>query len=136
MPFRAPTPPLYRLLCSGALLLWLHAPVQAASIDIVGPIARSIGNGETMGCEQITLSAADAARYFRTATAVTPRRFHDESVILPCSFSGRLMRDGKSFHWSIHAGGAGYLHGEDGRQDLRFLCHAACEKAVPALMGF
>lgn len=140
MPFRVPRPALIQALVAAASLLCLHAPLQAANAaataTVIGPIARSVGSGETMGCEKIVLGAADVARYFANATPVPPPVFHDESIVLPCSFSGRLLRGGKTYQWSIHAGGAGYLQSEDGRQDLRYLCRAACEKAVPHIMGF
>ena len=58
-----------------------------------------------------------------------------ESIILPCSFSGRLLRSGKVYEWNINAAGAGYLRSEDGEQDLRYLCRKACEKALPQLTG-
>lgn len=140
MPFRIPRPALFQAFVAAVSLLCLHAPLQAtstaATATVIGPIARSVGSGETMGCENIALGATDVARYFATATPVSPRVFHDEYIVLPCSFSGRLLRGGKTYQWSIHAGGAGYLRSEDGRQDLRYLCRAACEKAVPAIVGF
>lgn len=140
MPFRVPRPALIQAFAAAASLLCLHAPLQAknptAKATVIGPIARSVGPGETMGCEKVTLGAADVSRYFATATSVSTQVFHYESVVLPCSFSGQLLRGGKTYQWSIHAGGAGYLQSEDGLQDLRYLCRAACEKALPALMGF
>lgn len=140
MPFHVPRPALIQAFAATASLLCLHVPLQAANAaataTVIGPIARSVGSGETMGCETITLGAADVARYFAAATPVPFHVFHYESIVLPCSFSGRLLRGGKTYQWSIHAGGAGYLQSDDGRQNLLYLCRAACEKAVPAIVGF
>mgnify|MGYP007097348926 CR=1 FL=1 len=83
----------------------------------------------------VSLDAADVARYFATAKQVSAGSFHEESIILPCSFSGRLLRSGKVYEWNINAAGAGYLRSEDGEQDLRYLCRKACEKALPQLTG-
>jgi hypothetical protein len=124
-------------------MLCLHAPVQATPrhtakaqpVTVVGPIVRHTGQGETMGCEKLRLDAADVARYFATATEVSSGRFHEESIILPCSFSGQLTRAGRTYEWNINAAGAGYLRSEDGQQDLRYLCRSACEKALPQLTG-
>src|SRR2546427_9419175 len=80
---------------------------------------RSVGTGETMGCEKVSLDAADVARYFATAKQVSAGSFHEESIILPCSFSGRLLRSGKVYEWNINAAGAGYLRSEDGEQDRK-----------------
>ncbi|GEM_PF-523297 len=142
-----------RIAAWAAVMLCLHAPVQASStstststpthkhadkatpISVIGPVNRSVGTGETMGCEKVSLDAADVARYFATAKQVSAGSFHEESIILPCSFSGRLLRSGKVYEWNINAAGAGYLRSEDGDHDLRYLCRKACEKALPQLTG-
>ena len=140
-----------RIAAWAAVMLCLHAPLQASStstsspthkhaakatpISVIGPVTRSVGTGETMGCEKVSLDAADVARYFATAKQVSAGSFHEDSIILPCSFSGRLLRSGKVYEWNINAAGAGYLRSEDGEQDLRYLCRKACEKALPQLTG-
>ncbi len=93
------------------------------------------GAADTMGCETLSLTPQDVATYFSTATEVSAETFHAESIILPCSFSGMLLKGGAKYAWRIHAAGAGYLTAEATAQAQRFLCQAACEKALPALMG-
>jgi hypothetical protein len=143
MPVAKPASSLRMAAWSAVTLCLLATPLQAttrhtakaAPVALIGPIARSTGAGETMGCEKVTMNAADVARYFATATEVSPGSFHEESIILPCSFSGRLTRAGQVYDWNINATGAGYLRSEDGQQDLRYLCRTACEKALPQLTG-
>lgn len=104
-------------------------------VVLIGSIHRSVGEGQTMGCEKITLQPRDVIRYFSTATEVSFSTFHYESVILPCAFSGKLRRNGVTYGWSINAAGAGYLYPENGSDNLFFLCRRSCEKALPGLMG-
>lgn len=83
-------------------------------------------------CSSLTLSKAEVARYFALADPVDGITFHDEAVILPCKFEGTLRRSGKSYHWEILAGGAGYLF--DGKTvNERYLCRERCQKALPGL---
>ncbi|GKS88464.1 hypothetical protein AVTE2539_03885 [Acidovorax sp. SUPP2539] len=99
-------------------------------------IERQVDNAaDTMGCETLSLTPKDVATYFSSAKEVSAATFHAESIILPCSFSGTLMKGGAKYAWRIHAAGAGYLTAEATGQTQRFLCQAACEKALPALMG-
>ena len=88
-----------RIAAWAAVMLCLHAPLQASStststpthkhaakaapISVIGPVTRSVGTGETMGCEKVSLDAADVARYFATAKQVSAGSFHEESIILP-----------------------------------------------------
>lgn len=108
---------------------------QEEPVVLIGSIHRSVGEGQTMGCEKITLRPKDVIRYFSTATEVSFSTFHYESIILPCAFSGKLRRNGVVYGWSINAAGAGYLYPEDGRENLFFLCYRSCAKALPGLMG-
>src|SRR3989475_4348500 len=62
-----------RIAAWAAVMLCLHAPLQASStststpkhaakaapISVIGPVTRSVGTGETMGCEKVSLDAAD-----------------------------------------------------------------------------
>jgi hypothetical protein len=83
-------------------------------------------------CSGLALSKAEVARYFALADAVDGITFHDEAVILPCKFEGTLRRSGRSYHWEILAGGAGYLF--DGKSvNERYLCRERCLKALPGL---
>lgn len=126
------------ILALGFLMLIVSfgaASRQKNSVTLIGGIQRSIGEGQTMGCEKITLQPKDVIRYFSTATEVSFSTFHYESIILPCAFSGKLRRNGVAYGWSINAAGAGYLYPEDGRENLFFLCYRSCEKALPGLMG-
>jgi len=126
------------ILALGLLMLIVSfgaASRQKNSVTLIGGIQRSIGEGQTMGCEKITLQPKDVIRYFSTATEVSFSTFHHESIILPCAFSGKLRRNGIAYGWSINAAGAGYLYPEDGRENIFFLCYRPCEKALPGLMG-
>lgn len=126
------------ILALGFLMLIVSfgaASSQKNSMTLIGGIQRSIGEGQTMGCEKIALRPKDVIRYFSTATEVSFSTFHYESIILPCAFSGKLRRNGMVYGWSINAAGAGYLYPEDGRENLFFLCYRSCAKALPGLMG-
>ncbi|GKS94000.1 hypothetical protein AVAK2825_05715 [Acidovorax sp. SUPP2825] len=121
----------------GALWATLPSPrAQPLHVDTEG-IQRHEDSGaaDTLGCETLSLTPKDVATYFSTATEVSAATFHAESIILPCSFSGTLMKGGAKYAWRVHAAGAGYLTAEATGQTQRFLCQAACEKALPALMG-
>lgn len=128
------------VLASAALLAALGIHISRPGPTNTGlaviDMQRQVDNAaDTLGCETLSLTPKDVATYFSTATEVSAATFHAESIILPCSFSGTLMKGGAKYAWRIHAAGAGYLTAEATGQTQRFLCQAACEKALPALMG-
>lgn len=111
-----------------------HRPARPA-VASVDSLNRSVGPGETLGCESVVLTQMDVRKYFATATEVSGTVFHAQSLILPCSFSGQLMSRGKAYEWNINATGAGYLHSLDGQEQRRFLCRKSCQRALPQLAG-
>ena len=83
-------------------------------------------------CASLTLSRANVASYFALADEVDPVEFHDQAIIMPCSYRGSIQLAGHLYQWEIFAGGAGYLY--DGTAlNKRYLCRNKCLVALPNL---
>jgi hypothetical protein len=83
-------------------------------------------------CSSLTLTRADVATYFRLADEVDSIQFHDEAMIMPCSYSGSIRLAGHLYQWEIFAGGAGYLY-DGAAVNKRYLCREKCLGALPNL---
>lgn len=83
-------------------------------------------------CSALSLTAADVASYFRLADEVDPETFHDQAVILPCSYKGSIKMSGQLRQYQIFAGGAAYLYDSNGL-NKRYLCRQRCLDALPGL---
>jgi hypothetical protein len=83
-------------------------------------------------CASFTLTGTDVATYFSMAEVVDPAEFHDQALILPCSYQGSIRIAKHPYRWQIFAGGAGYLYDAAGT-NLRYLCRDKCLGALPAL---
>jgi hypothetical protein len=83
-------------------------------------------------CASLTLSRADVANYFALADEVDPVEFHDQAIIMPCSYRGSIRLASHLYRWEIFAGGAGYLY-DGGALNKRYLCRNKCLVALPNL---
>lgn len=83
-------------------------------------------------CSSLSLTTTEVASYFRLADEVDAATFHDQAMILPCSYKGSIRMAGQLRQWQIFAGGAAYLY-DHGGLIKRFLCRQRCLDALPGL---
>jgi hypothetical protein len=83
-------------------------------------------------CGSLALTRGDVATYFSLAEKLDASAFHDEAMILPCSYRGAIRIAGHLYQWQIFAGGAAYLYDGAGA-NLRYLCRGKCLAALPGL---
>jgi len=83
-------------------------------------------------CASLTLTRANVASYFALADDMGPVEFHDQAIIMPCSYRGSIRLAGHLYRWEIFAGGAGYLY-DGGALNKRYLCRNKCLVALPNL---
>lgn len=116
-----------------AAALTACAPVRGGGTEVVS-LARQIDRTrpDTDLCSALTLTKAEVATYFSLADEVDPAAFHDEAMILPCSYRGTIQLAGQLYHWEIFAGGAGYLY-DGAAVNKRYLCRERCLAALPNL---
>lgn len=110
------------------------APVRHDDAVEVVSLARQIDTSRPDHdmCSSLSLTRADVATYFRLADEVDGETFHDEAMILPCSYSGSIRMSGQLRQWQIFAGGAAYLSDSHGL-NKRYLCRQRCLDALPGL---
>jgi hypothetical protein len=116
------------------LPLMACAPVRDADPVEVVSLSRQIDQSQPDHdfCSSLKLGRHDVATYFRLADEVDPIRFHDEAMIMPCSYRGSIRLAGHLYEWEIFAGGAGYLH-DGAAVNRRYLCRGKCLDALPDL---
>lgn len=116
------------------LPLMACAPVRDADPVEVVSLSRQIDQSQPDHdfCSSLKLGRRDVATYFRLADEVDPIRFHDEAMIMPCSYRGSIRLAGHLYEWEIFAGGAGYLH-DGAAVNRRYLCRGKCLDALPDL---
>lgn len=116
------------------LPLMACAPVRGAdSVEVVS-LSRQIDQTRPDHdiCSSLKLGRPDVATYFRLADEVDSIRFHDEALIMPCSYRGSIRLAGHLYQWEIFAGGAGYLY-DGAAVNRRYLCRGSCLDALPNL---
>lgn len=110
------------------------APVRHDPAFEVVSLAREIDQARPDHdmCSSLTLTVADVTSYFRLADEVDPATFHDQAMILPCSYRGSIKISGQLRQYQIFAGGAAYLYDNNGL-NKRYLCRQRCLDALPGL---
>jgi len=110
------------------------APVRGAGAMEVLSMSRQIDRTQPDHdfCSSLALTRADVITYFSLAEKLDPSAFHDEAMILPCSYEGSIRISGHRYRWQIFAGGAAYLHDGNGT-NARYLCREKCLDALPGL---
>ncbi len=122
----------------GGLLLTLPliacAPVREAGAMDVLSMSRHIDKTQPDHdiCSSFALARAGVITYFTLAEKLDPATFHDEAMILPCSYEGSIDISGHRYRWQIFAGGAAYLYDGAG-VNARYLCRGKCLDALPDL---
>lgn len=85
-------------------------------------------------CQAFTLNKSQVVAFFKHADEVSGPQFHNQAIILPCMVQGTLTMDGSKWKWSINAGGGGFIYqGKNGGKQRQYLCHTACQKALPGI---
>lgn len=120
------------------LLVWLAAcrPTQVAERITVTSLSSRVDTNDPSYavCQSFALTPYDVSRFFRVATEVSGWEFHARAVILPCRYEGTLTIGEEASNFSINAGGAGHLYGDDGSR-RRYLCEQRCQKALARVFG-
>ena len=125
---------------SGVLAMLLALPLMACSPprDTAGmsvvSLSRQIDQTQPDHdiCRSFTLTRANVATYFSLADEMDPVEFHDQAMIMPCSYRGSIQLAGHLYRWEIYAGGAGYLY-DGAAVNKRYLCRKKCLDALPNL---
>lgn len=119
-----------------ASLLSACRPSRPGRPIIVNSAAHVVDTGDPSHamCQSFTLSKRDVATFFRMATEVDGPVFHGRAIILPCRYEGMLTIHRVAWHFSVNAGGAGFLYRDDGVQK-QFLCEQPCMMALSAAFG-
>lgn len=110
------------------------APIRRGDAVEVVSLVRQIDQSQPDHdmCRSLTLTGADVITYFRLADEVDPETFHDQAMILPCSYTGSIRMSGQLRQWQIFAGGAAYLYDNNGL-NRRYLCRRRCLDALSGL---
>jgi len=108
----------------------VRAPVRMTVVSLSRQIDRTRPDYDI--CASLTLSRANVASYFALADEVDPVEFHDQAIIMPCSYRGSIQLAGHLYQWEIFAGGAGYLY-DGAALNKRYLCRNKCLVALPNL---
>jgi hypothetical protein len=123
---------------AAGLSMWLVAcqPVRLRHRITVASLSLNVDASDPAHpeCQSFALTRDGVSTYFRTATEVSGPEFHDRSIILPCRYEGGLTMEGRTWRFSINAGGAGYLYRADGTQ-RRYLCEQRCQKVLARVFG-
>ena len=116
------------------LSLGACAPVRDAGGMQVLSLSRQIDSSQPDRdiCSSLVLTRANVITYFTLAEKLDPATFHDEAMILPCSYEGSIDISGHRYQWQIFAGGAAYLYDGAG-VNARYLCRGKCLDALPDL---
>ena len=116
------------------LLLIACVPVRDAGGMEVLSMSRYIDSRQPDHdiCSSLVLTRANVITYFTLAKKLDPATFHDEAMILPCSYEGSIDISGHRYQWQIFAGGAAYLYDGAG-VNARYLCRGKCLDALPDL---
>lgn len=117
-----------------ALPLAACMPVRGANSVEVVSLSRQIDQTHPDHdiCSSLSLSRNDVATYFTLADEVDSTQFHDEAMIMPCSYRGSIRLAGHLYRWEIFAGGAGYLY-DGAAVNRRYLCRGKCLDALSNL---
>lgn len=110
------------------------SPVRSAGGTEVVSLSRQIDQSQPDHdfCSSLRLTRANVATYFSLADEVDPGVFHDEAMIMPCSYRGSIRLAGHLYQWEIFAGGAGYLY-DGATVNKRYLCRGKCLDVLPNL---
>ena len=121
------------VLAAGLMSMWLAAcqPTRVPDRISVTSLSLNVDTNDPARamCQSFALTPHDVSTFFLTATEVDGTEFHARSIMLPCRYEGTLMIDGEAWHFSINAGGAGYLYRADAPR-RRYLCEQRCQKTL------
>ena len=124
----------HALVMTLVIVLPACTPLRQGGVVEVLSLARQLdrSRSDLSMCASLTLTRADVASYFRLADEVDPATFHDQAMILPCSYAGSIRMSGQLRQWQIFAGGAAYLSDDKGL-NRRYLCRQRCLAVLPGL---
>jgi hypothetical protein len=111
----------YASRCLLVLLGWwvvgCAAPIGRGGLDDFRIVSRGQDDGGDF-CRDFSLTAAQAAWFFRRAEVLTAMQQHDRFDHLPCWVRGTARGDGRTWQWEVRAGGTARLIAPDGTARL------------------